>query len=101
MINQMNYAQVNRLVNKEEWQLFFSKKLNLISDKTFLKRAEMSPKGVVQMKVKEKMNQHWLLYLNESARKAGVISEQELQIMQIKIKKSQKASVKTDAFSIK
>lgn len=53
------------------------------------------------MQVKGKMKQHWLLYLNESARKAGVISEQEFQIMQIKIKKSQKASVKTDAFSIK
>lgn len=53
------------------------------------------------MKVKDKMKQHWLLYLNECARKAGVISEQEFQKLQRKIEKSQKASVKTDAFSIK
>ena len=53
------------------------------------------------MQVKDKMKQRWLLYLNESARKAGVISEQEFQKLQRKIEKSQKASVKTDAFSIK
>ena len=53
------------------------------------------------MQVKEKMKQHWLLYLNESARKAGVISEQEFQIIQRKIEKSKKASVITDAFLIK
>lgn len=53
------------------------------------------------MKIQAKMKQHWLLYLNESARKAGVISEQEFQKLQRKIEKLQKASVKTGAFSIK
>lgn len=53
------------------------------------------------MTIKEKIKQHWLLYLNESAQKAGVISEQEFQKLQRKIEKSQKASVKTDAFSHK
>lgn len=53
------------------------------------------------MTIQAKMKRRYLQYLNESARNAGLISEQEYRKLQEKIHNHKKASVKTDAFSIK
>lgn len=53
------------------------------------------------MTIQTKIRQQWLQYMNESAKNAGLISEQEYRKLQTKIKNQKKASVKTGAFSIK